>query len=70
MPAYFDQDWSGGNKCKVVSWMTGYSIYAPDDYKRCICDKFGNGEADCAAADQPDPVNPDPPVDPDPVDPD
>ena len=73
---YWDQDWSGDPKCKAVNWMTGYSIYARDDYKRCICDKFGSGEADCPSTGNPSP-SPSPPtpgpnpVDPvDPVDPD
>ena len=30
--------------------MTQYSIVAPDDYKRCVCDKHGQGEADCPQA--------------------
>ena len=47
MNMYFDKDWSGGNKCKLVGWMTQYSSMARDDYKRCVCDKFGTGEADC-----------------------
>ena len=46
-PSYFDQDWSGGAKCKLVTWQTGYSLYVRDDYKRCICDKFGRGASDC-----------------------
>jgi hypothetical protein len=45
--AYFDTDWSGGNKCAPVKWQTPYSIYTRDDYKRCVCDLTGNGEADC-----------------------
>ena len=50
--------------------MTAYSIYARDDYKRCICDKFGAGEADCAKAASPVIRDPPAPVDPvDPVDP-
>jgi hypothetical protein len=46
--AYFDEDWSGDEKCRIVKWQTPYSIYTMDDYKRCICDLHGNGEADCA----------------------
>ena len=45
--SYFDQDWSGGAKCKLVSWQTGYSLFARDDYKRCVCDKFGHGASSC-----------------------
>jgi len=25
-------------------------MYARDDYKRCVCDTWGNGEADCPQA--------------------
>ena len=64
--SYFDQDWSGDPKCKLVSWQTGYSVYARDDYKRCICDKFGSGAADCPQAENNDPPTPIP----DPVVPD
>mmetsp|Transcript_30643 Transcript_30643/g.37880 ORF Transcript_30643/g.37880 Transcript_30643/m.37880 type:complete len:146 (-) Transcript_30643:204-641(-) len=44
---YFDKDWSKP-ACKLVSWMTQYSAVARDDYKRCVCDKWGSGAADCA----------------------
>ena len=59
-----------------VNWMTQYSITARDDYKRCVCDKFGAGEADCPQssddpAPDPDPVppTPTPPTPPEPCDP-
>lgn len=48
--AYFDQGWSGQAQCNPVKWQTPYSIYTRDDYKRCICDHFGEGEADCPQA--------------------
>jgi len=38
------------NECKLVSWQTGYSMYARDDYKRCICETWGRGEDDCPQA--------------------
>lgn len=38
------------NKCKVVNWATEYSVYTQDDYKRCVCDKWGKGETDCGTA--------------------
>ena len=44
---FFDKDWSGGKKCKLVSWQTQYSSVARDDYKRCVCDNWGNGATDC-----------------------
>jgi len=70
---YWDRDWSGGKKCKAVNWMTGYSVYAPDDYKRCICDIYGSGAASCPTAERAEipvvtepviiePVTPDEPV--------
>jgi len=34
-------------KCELVTWQTQYSMYARDDYKRCVCDSWGNGEEDC-----------------------
>jgi len=46
----FFQDGQDGNekgKCQLVSWQTGYSMYARDDYKRCVCDTWGEGETDC-----------------------
>lgn len=43
---FFDKDWSGP-KCKLVGWMTQYSAIARDDYKRCVCDQWGTGEASC-----------------------
>jgi len=35
------------NTCKVVSQNTGYSVYAEDDYKRCVCDSWAPGDLDC-----------------------
>jgi len=56
---YLEQNWSQPNKCAPVGYMTQYSIVARDDYKRCVCDKFGSGEGDCPTADDGD-VNPSP----------
>ena len=62
---YFDQNWSQSNKCAPVNYQTAYSMAARDDYKRCVCDKFGRGEADCGLADDlgpgPTPPGPTPP---------
>ena len=64
--SYFDQEnWNGVPKCKLVSWQTGYSLYARDDYKRCICDKFGAGENDCPMAEKEEDSEPEPQPDPD-----
>ena len=35
------------NTCMMINNQTGYSVYARDDYKRCVCDNFGDGEKDC-----------------------
>ena len=45
---YFDKDWAVAGACKVSPWPTQYSAFARDDYKRCVCDLWGNGAADCA----------------------
>merc|ERR1712110_1182331 len=53
-PGYFHQAWDGSAACIPVTWQTGWTIYARDDYKRCVCDFFGEGEASCPQADQAD----------------
>ena len=35
------------NTCKAVSYETEFSIYNPDDYKRCVCWNWGDGPQDC-----------------------
>jgi len=50
--AYFDEDWTSTVNCNPVKWQTPYSIYTRDDYKRCICDHFGNGAASCPQAEE------------------
>jgi len=42
--------WEGGderNKCKLVNYETEFSIYNSEDYKRCVCEYWGDGEIDC-----------------------
>ena len=46
---YFDKDWGVVGACKVSPWPTQYSAFARDDYKRCVCDLWGNGASDCAS---------------------
>lgn len=48
--AYFDLGWDGDTECIPVKWQTPYTVYTKDDYKRCICDYFGDGEASCPQA--------------------
>ncbi len=48
VPGYWRKDWSSDvPACKLASYETPYSIYARDDYKRCVCDLYGEGEKDC-----------------------
>lgn len=48
---YFEKDWAGTGRCKLVSWMTQYSAAARDDYKRCVCDSWhaDNPAGHCAS---------------------
>ena len=69
VPGYWEQSWQGATECRPVGYQTQYSMSARDDYKRCVCDKFGQGEASCPQADGsvPDPTpTPDPTPDPTP----
>lgn len=31
----------------LVGYETAYSVYNAEDYKRCVCDSWGAGAADC-----------------------
>ena len=35
------------NTCILVNYVTQYSVYDADDYKRCVCDSWGSGASDC-----------------------
>ena len=64
VPGHWEQGWSGQVECRPVGYQTPYAMSARDDYKRCVCDRFGSGESDCPQADGevPDPTpgpNPD-----------
>lgn len=55
---FFEKDWSGTGKCKLVQWMTQYSAAARDDYKRCVCDSWhADNPAGFCAAGLPDTSN-------------
>lgn len=41
-PSYFAKVWDNTPKCQVVAHWTPYSVYARDDYKRCVCDTYGD----------------------------
>lgn len=56
--AYFEKNWQNDGNCYPVKWQTPYSVYTRDDYKRCICDNFGNGEASCPQAKEEEEVLP------------
>ena len=45
---YFDKtDDTPDGTCSPVNYQTQYAITTRDDYKRCVCRNFGNGEEDC-----------------------
>ena len=44
---YFEEDWGGAAKCNLVDYYTPYFLYTRDDYKRCLCDTYGDGASDC-----------------------
>ena len=52
---YWAEDWSGAAACRPATYQTAYDMSARDDYKRCVCDLVGEGEADCPQADGTDP---------------
>lgn len=68
VPSFWHLSWKG--YCVPATWETPYSIYARDDYKRCVCEMIGEGEADCPTAEptpapEPTPTpTPDPEVEP------
>lgn len=35
------------NTCKVTSRQTEYTVYAKNDYKRCVCDSWDPSNANC-----------------------
>ena len=41
-PQSVDRNWDYGHdyECKVAPWHTQFSIFAADDYKRCVCYYF------------------------------
>lgn len=46
VPAYFEkQQWMG--RCTLTRYQTPYNAWTQDDYKRCMCEHFGDGESDC-----------------------
>ena len=35
--SFWEADFSGADKCKLVSYETKFSVYNAEDYKRCVC---------------------------------
>ena len=68
LPSFWRKDWSNQGRCYPAIWETGYSIYARDDYKRCVCDEWGAGAEDCATEEKEEPEpTPDPEPTPEPT---
>lgn len=69
VPGYWVQQWNGETACQPAGYQTAYDIHARDDYKRCVCDFYGSGAADCPQAEG-SPEPPTPPTPPTPPSPD
>lgn len=41
VPSYFEQTWDGSQSCQIVAWQTGFSVFLPDSYKRCVKHYYG-----------------------------
>jgi hypothetical protein len=39
------------NACMVTPWVSGYSVYVTNDYKRCVCDAWDPTNPDCLVVD-------------------
>jgi hypothetical protein len=39
--SYFEENWDGTQWCHMVSWQTGFSVFVPDAYRRCVEYNFG-----------------------------
>ena len=48
VPSHWDKS-TTANRCELVSYVTKFSVYNAEDYKRCVCHFFSkNGhETDC-----------------------
>jgi len=47
---YFARDWVTDKKCKLVTYMTAYSINDTEGYKKCVCYLFGGDDAEGACS--------------------
>merc|ERR1712066_1163324 len=61
--SYFHKD-----TCEIVNTQTPYHVSPLDDYKRCVCNNYGQGEPDCPLTNDPvpNPPTPNPPNPPNP----
>jgi len=41
------KDDSRPNACRITPWVSGYSVYVANDYKRCVCDAWDPNNEDC-----------------------
>lgn len=57
-----------GDTCEIINTQTPYHVSTLDDYKRCICNNYGQGEPDCPLTSDPvpNPPTPNPPNPPNP----
>ena len=44
---YWQRKWDGTTYCYLDTWTSDYIIYYTDDYKKCVCDAYLNGDEDC-----------------------
>ena len=49
VPSHWDKSTTAANQCQLVSYVTKFSVYNAEDYKRCVCYFYSkNGhETDC-----------------------
>jgi hypothetical protein len=44
---WLEQVWNGDKRCSTVDYSTEFSIYDPNDYRRCVCRNFDDGNDLC-----------------------
>lgn len=44
-----DKNWNLRNSCQIVAWFTNYSVWRPNDYKRCVCNDWAPTNQSCLA---------------------
>jgi hypothetical protein len=69
---WLEKDPNNPNRCKVTPWVSGYSVYGQNDYKRCVCDSWAPNDPNCITVSEECTEEPsEPPIEPEvpPVDP-